>query len=60
MEKSVENTLNQQGENQLTDQYREDLYSLIAAYRTVSTAIIDYASYTNDIDWVYWNEQRFV
>jgi uncharacterized membrane protein YccC len=60
MEKALEDTLNQEIENQETEQHRENLYSLLDAYRTVSTAIIDYASYTKDIDWVSWNEQRFV
>jgi len=60
MEKSLEDTLNQEGENQVSKQHREHLYSLLAAYRTVSAAIIDYAAYTKDIDWVHCNEQRFV
>jgi uncharacterized membrane protein YccC len=60
MEKSLEESLNQETENQVSKQHRENLYSLLGTYRTVSAAIIDYASYTKDIDWAYWKEHKFV
>jgi len=60
MEKSLEDALNQETENQVSKHHREHLYRLLDSYRTVSAAIIDYASYTKDIDWVHWNEQRFI
>jgi uncharacterized membrane protein YccC len=60
MEATLEQTLNQNEVSQNTDQFRKNLYSLLGAYRAVSDAVIDYASYTNDIDWAYWNEESFV
>jgi hypothetical protein len=37
----------------------EQLYVLLAAYRSVSAALIDYVETTNSIDWTPWREERF-
>ena len=43
----------------LAPEQREELYLLLAAYRGVSAALMDYVETTASIDWNPWRQERF-
>ena len=59
LEKQIKATLNRTAEGQFSDRDAEEFYRLLAAYRGVSEALVDYAGKAEGIDWAPWREERF-
>jgi hypothetical protein len=53
---AVDNT----SDAQYSERDAESFYRLLAAYRGVSTALVEYVDNAAAIDWVPWHEERFV
>ena len=58
METRIVESIDKAADGQLSDQDAENFYRLLAAYRGVSEALVDYAGNADVIDWPRWYEAR--
>ena len=59
MEQRIQIVLDKSVDGQISVQDGENFYRLLGAYRSISAALITFASNTSPIDWSPWREERF-
>ena len=59
MEQRIQLVLDKSVDGQISVQDGENFYRLLGAYRSISAALITFASNTSPIDWSPWREERF-
>ena len=59
LEGQVQDALDAGGRGSLDREDEERLYLILAAYRSVSEALVDYVEKAATIDWTPWREERF-
>jgi hypothetical protein len=59
LEAEVRDALDAGGRGSLDREDEERLYLILAAYRSVSEALVDYVEKAATIDWTPWREERF-
>jgi len=60
LETKLGEVLDKPGGDQYSEQDIESFYRLLAAYRGVSEALLNYLGAASAIDWAPWREERFV
>jgi hypothetical protein len=60
LEARIKEAVDNTPDAQYSERDAESFYRLLAAYRGVSTALVEYVDNAAAIDWVPWHEERFV
>ena len=60
LEARIKEAVDNTSDAQYSESDAENFYRLLAAYRAVSTALVEYVDNAAAIDWVPWHEERFV
>jgi len=60
LEARIKEAVDKTPDAQYSERDAESFYRLLAAYRGVSTALVEYVDNAAAIDWVPWHEERFV
>jgi len=60
LEARIKEAVDNTPDAQYSERDAESFYRLLAAYRAVSTALVDYVGNAAAIDWAHWREERFV